>query len=57
MTAKELMYVEDALGHLKYFRAKCQETASQISDPDLKNYVNQMAQKQQSLFQRFYGLL
>ncbi|MBQ1504545.1 MAG: hypothetical protein IIZ49_04045 [Oscillospiraceae bacterium] len=57
MTAKELMYVEDALGHLKYFQSKCQETAAQISDTDLKNYVNQMAQKQQSLFQSFYGLL
>ena len=25
MTSKELLYVEDALGHEKYFQTKCQE--------------------------------
>ncbi len=57
MTTKELSYIEDALGHEKYFQTKCKETASQLQDPELKNYVTQMAQKHQQLFQKFYGLL
>ncbi|MCI5499092.1 MAG: hypothetical protein MR419_06175 [Clostridiales bacterium] len=57
MTTKELLYIEDALGHEKYFQSKCKETASQLQDPELKNYVTQMAQKHQQIFQKFYGLL
>ena len=57
MTTKELLYVEDALGHAKYFQTKSQETAAQIQDADLKACVEQMAQKHQQIFQNFYGLL
>lgn len=57
MTTKELLYIEDALGHEKYFQSKCKETANQLQDPELKNYVTQMAQKHQQIFQKFYGLL
>ena len=57
MTSKELLYVEDALGHEKYFQTKCQEIAGQLSDAELKSYVEQMQQKHAQLFQSFYGLL
>ncbi|WP_197068276.1 hypothetical protein [Candidatus Soleaferrea massiliensis] len=57
MTTKELLYVEDALGHATYFQTKCKETAGQIQDMELKNCVEQMAQKHQQIFQSFYGLL
>lgn len=57
MTSKELLYVEDALGHEKYFQTKCMETANQLQDEQLKSYVEQMAQKHQQIFQSFYGLL
>lgn len=57
MTNKELLYVEDALGHEQYFQTKCNETASQLLDADLKTCVQQMAQKHQQIFQSFYGLL
>ncbi len=57
MTTKELLYVEDALGHEKYFQTKYQETANQIQDADLKKCIEQMAQKHQQIFQNFYGLL
>ena len=57
MTSKELLYIEDALGHEQYFQAKCQETASQLQDADLRTCVQQMAQKHQQIFQSFYGLL
>jgi hypothetical protein len=57
MTSKELLYVEDALGHEKYFQTKCQEAAGQLQDTELKAYVEQMGQKHQQLFQSFYNLL
>ena len=57
MTSKELLYVEDALGHEKYFQTKCQETADQVQDADLKACVQQMAQKHQQLYQSFLNLL
>lgn len=57
MTSKELQYIEDALGHEKFFQAKCGETASKIQDAELKKYVEQMGQKHQQIFQSIYGLL
>lgn len=57
MTTKELLYVEDALGHEKYFQTKCQETINQVQDAELKACVEQMAKKHQQIFQSFYGLL
>ncbi len=57
MTSKELMYVEDALSHEKYFQTRCQEVAGQLQDAKLKACVQQMAQKHQQVFQSFYGLL
>ena len=57
MTSKDLLYIEDALGHEQYFQTKCQETASQLQDADLRTCVQQMAQKHQQIFQSFYGLL
>ena len=57
MTTKELLYVEDALGHEKYFQTKYKEAAAQLQDPALKACVEQMACKHQELFQNFYELL
>lgn len=57
MTAKELLYIEDALGHEKYFQTKCKETANQIQDPELKNCVEQLASKHGEIFNKFYNLL
>ena len=41
MTTKELLYLEDALGHEKHFQTKCKETANQIQDAELKACVEQ----------------
>ena len=57
MTPKELLYVEDALGHEQFFQTKCRETANQITDPELRSSVEQMAQKHERIFKNFYGLL
>ena len=56
MTSKELLYLEDALGHEKYFQSKCKETASQLQDIELKTCIEQMAQKHQQIFQQFLWL-
>lgn len=57
MSTKELLYIEDALGHAQYFMTQCRETASKLQDADLKTCVEQMADKQKQLFTSFYGLL
>ncbi len=57
MTSKELLYVEDALGHEKYFQTQCKTAAEQLQDPELKQCVQQLAEKHRQLFQSFYGLL
>lgn len=57
MTEKELLYIEDALSHESYFQTKCNETMTQIQDPELKNYVQEMANMHNQTFQSFYSLL
>lgn len=57
MTTKELLYVEDALGHAQYLRTKCAEAVAQLQDPQLRACAKELEQKQQELFQSFYGLL
>ena len=57
MTEKELLYVEDALGHEQYFRAQCRDTACRIEDGELKRFAQQLEQKHGEIFQSFLGLL
>ena len=57
MTQKELLYVEDALGHEQYFQTQCSQTAEQIQDSELKRLATQMQQKHQEIFNNFYNLL
>lgn len=57
MSPKELLYIEDALGHEAQMKAACTDFASQLQDADLKNLVSQITQKHTECFNRFYGLL
>lgn len=57
MTSKELLYVEDALGHEKYLQAQCKATAQQLQDPELKQYVEELEQKHAQIYQSMYQLL
>lgn len=57
MTSKELLYLEDALNHAKYFETKCKSTSAQIQDAELKSFVEQLGNKHQQIFRSFYGLL
>ena len=57
MTTKELLYVEDALGHLKYIQSKCDETSGQIGDGELKSFTRQLSERHREIFNSFYSLL
>ena len=57
MTSKELLYVEDALGHEQYFQTKCNEVLTNIQDTELKSAVQGMATKHQQIFNSFLNLL
>ncbi len=57
MSPKELLYVEDALGHAQYLTTQCQTAAAQLRDPALRSQAEQLAQSNQALFNRFYNLV
>ncbi|MDU4889230.1 MAG: hypothetical protein E6344_05500 [Clostridium sp.] len=57
MSPKELLYVEDALGHEQQMKTACNDFASQIQDPELKNFVQGLAIKHETAFKKFYNLL
>ena len=54
---KELLYIEDALGHEKQIKTLCTDSASSVTDPELKNLISSIAQKHSECFSRFYALL
>lgn len=57
MTSKELLYIDDALGHEQYFQTKCCEVIDQLQDRELKTAVQQMQQTHQQIYQNFFSLL
>lgn len=57
MTPKELQYIEDALGHHQQMQTSMKDLSAQMSDPQLKSFVEGLASKQGQSFQQFYMLL
>ncbi len=57
MSPKELLYIEDALGHAQYMTTQCQAAAQQLTDPTLRSQVQQLVNSNQALFNRFYNLV
>ncbi len=57
MSPKELLYIEDALGHEKQIGAVCREAENQLTDNDLKSLAGRLSQQHTQCFARFYGLL
>lgn len=57
MTSKELLYVEDALGHENFMKSCSQKTASQLQDVNLANYVAELEKTHTELFNKFLNLL
>ena len=54
MTPKELLYIEDALGHTKFLMTQCSLAANQLTDPQLKR---QLINENQKLFTKFLNLV
>ncbi len=57
MTCKELLYVEDALGHEKFMKTCAPITSNQLKDVELSNYVKELEQKHTELYNKFLNLL
>lgn len=57
MSPKELLYVEDALGHEQQMKTACCDFANQIQDAGLKTFVQGLSSKHGDSFQKFYMLL
>lgn len=57
MTPKELLYIEDVLGHQKQMQTVCSTFSSQLQESDLKNLVTSLAEKHSQAYGCFYNLL
>lgn len=57
MTSKELLYVEDALGHENFMKTCSKTTSTQLTDPTLSSYIGELEQKHTELFNKFFNLL
>ena len=57
MTSKELLYVEDALGHENFMKSCSKKTSGKLTDPALSTYVGELEQKHAELFDKFLKLL
>ncbi len=57
MTSKELLYVEDALGHETFMKTCCKDTASMLKDVNLSTYIGELEQKHNEIFNKFLNLL
>ena len=57
MTNKELMYVEDALGHEEFMQKCCQVASGELQDGSLGSYMKELQEKHSQLFQKFLNLL
>ena len=57
MSPKELLYIDDALGHEKFLITQCQQAASTLTDPTLRDCAARMQKAHQELYQQFYQLV
>jgi hypothetical protein len=57
MTNKELLYVEDALGHEEFMKNCSKTTSTQIKDVTLGTYVKELEEKHSKIYEKFLNLL
>ena len=57
MSPKELLYVEDALGHTQYMVKQCQEAANTLKDPALRAQAQGLVNTNRNLFTKFFNLV
>jgi hypothetical protein len=57
MSSKELLYIEDALGHAQFIATQCQDAVNALQDQQLKAQAQTIADKNREIFNRFYSLV
>ena len=57
MSPKELLYLDDALGHEQFLIAQCGEAESALSDPQLKRCVRQLQNAHRQIFNQLMALV
>lgn len=57
MTSKELLYVEDALGHEQFLKSCACKTSNQLQDAELKQYMKELESKHSELYSKILNLL
>jgi len=57
MSPKELMYIEDALGHEKQMQTLCRTLSDSLSDSELKSFVTSLENKHKTSYDSLYSLL
>lgn len=57
MSPKELLYIDDALGHEKFLITQCQQAANALKDPQLRGFAHQLQNAHQQLFNQLYQLI
>lgn len=57
MSPKELMYIEDALGHEQFLQAQCSQAEQSLTDPRLKELASQLCQQHKQIFGKLFQLI
>ena len=57
MTQKELLYVEDAIGHEKSIITICEETLKNLQDESLKSFIESEIQQHTSMKEKLMNQL
>ena len=57
MTQKELLYVEDAIGHEKNMIAICQETIRCLEDKKLKSFLEKEVEKHEKMQKKLIKMM
>ncbi|WP_200814933.1 hypothetical protein [Scatolibacter rhodanostii] len=57
MSPKELLYIEDALGHEEFCITQCKNVVQNLQDGELKQCAQQLCEKHQTLFGQLYQLI
>ena len=57
MTSKELLYIEDALGHENFMKSCSQKTSAKLQDVTLSSYIGELEKKHTELFDKILNLL
>ena len=57
MTPKEILYVEDALGHSQFLMQQSQTAAASLQDATLRQQAQQLVNRNQQIFKQFYSLV